>query len=68
MDLFIALILIGLLGYEFYTGQIIVQNGARSKSLSRAVNPGTFWFWISVQVVIVVVMFLSWLEVINLPI
>jgi len=68
MDLFTAVILMGLLVYEFYTGEIAVQNGARSKSLSRSTNPSTYWFWVIVQAVIVVIMLLSWFNFIELPI
>jgi len=65
MELFIAVIVAGVITYEFYTGAIVVQNGARGKALSRKTHPGTFWFWIVVQAAIVVWMLLEWIGVIN---
>ena len=68
MDLFIAVILLCLIGYELYTGEIAVKNGARSKALSRSTHPSTYWFWVIVQAVIVVIMLLSWFNFIEFPI
>lgn len=65
MELFIAVIVAGVIVYEFYTGAIVVQNGARGKALSRKTHPGTFWFWIVIQIAIIVWMLLEWLNVIN---
>ena len=65
MELFITVIVAGVIVYEFYTGAIVVQNGTRSKALSRKTHPGTFWFWIVVQVAIIVWMLLEWFDVIN---
>jgi hypothetical protein len=65
MELFIAIIIAGVLVYEFYTGAIVVQNGARSRAVSRSDRPGHFWFWITLQVVFLVVLVLSWLGIIN---
>ncbi len=65
MELFIAAIIVGVIVYEFYTGAIVVKNGARAKSLARATNPGTFWFWIVVQAVIVVWMVLETFGIVN---
>ncbi len=69
MELFIAVIVIGVMAYEFYNGEIIVKNGAsRAKGLSRKTNPGTFWFWIVIQAAIVVFMLLEWLNITNVGI
>jgi len=65
MELFIAVIVAGVMAYEFYTGAIVVQNGARGKALSRKTHPGTFWFWIVVQAAIVVWMLLEWFGIVN---
>jgi hypothetical protein len=65
MELFIAVIVAGVIMYEFYTGAIVVQNGARGKALSRKTHPGTFWFWIVVQVAIIVWMMLEWFNIAN---
>ena len=65
MELFIAVVVAGVMVYEFYTGAIVVRNGARSKALSRRTHPRTFWFWIVVQAAIVVWMLLEWFGVIN---
>ena len=65
MEPFIAVIVTGVVVYEFYTGSIIVENGARAKSLSRKEHPGTFWFWIVVQIAIVAWMLLEWFGVIH---
>jgi len=65
MELFIAIIVAGVIIYEFYTGAIVVQNGARAKAISRADRPGHFWFWIVVQLGIIVVSILSWLGIIK---
>ena len=63
MELMIAVIVAGVMVYEFYTGAIVVQNGARAKAVSRADRPGHFWFWIVVQTAIVVFMLLEWFDI-----
>ena len=65
MELLIAVIVAGVMVYEFYTGSIIVENGTRAKSLSRKDRPGTFWFWIVVQTAIVIWMLLEWFGVLK---
>jgi len=52
MNLLIAVILIGLITYEMYTGDIPVRYGAtvsRSRSISRSDKPFQFWLWVTVQ-------------------
>jgi len=66
MELFIAVIVVGVMVYEFYNGEIITKNGARAKALSRKTHPGTFWFWIVVQTAFVVWMLLEWFHVVNI--
>ncbi|HKJ37624.1 MAG TPA: hypothetical protein VJ972_02520 [Anaerolineales bacterium] len=66
MEIFIAVVMAGLIVYEFYTGAIVVQNGARAKAISRAGRPGHFWFWVVVQAVVLVWMTLEWLGVVNI--
>ena len=66
MELFIAVIVAGVMVYEFYTDAIIVQNGVRGKAMSRKTHPGTFWFWIVVQAVIVMIMLLEWFDITHL--
>ena len=63
MELMIALIVAGVMVYEFYTGAIVVQNGARAKAVSRADRPAHFWLWIVVQTAIVVFMLLEWFDI-----
>ena len=66
MELFIAVSVAGVIAYEFYTGDIIVKNGTRGKALSRKTHPGTFWFWVIVQVGIIVLMLLEWFNITHL--
>jgi hypothetical protein len=42
MEFFIAVIMVGMLAYEFFTGEVIVKNGVRGKAVSRKDSPGTF--------------------------
>jgi hypothetical protein len=66
MELLIAVIMVGVVVYEFYTGAIVVKDGARSKAISRKDRPGHFWFWIVVQAAIFVWMMLEWLGFVNI--
>lgn len=52
MELFIALILAGVILYELYTGNIPVRYGStvsRKRSVSRSEKPVQFWLWVTVQ-------------------
>lgn len=52
MNLFIAVILIGLIVYELVTGTIPMRYGAthsRTRSVFRREKPIQFWIWVAVQ-------------------
>lgn len=65
MELFIAVIMVGMLVYEFFTGEVIVKNGVRSRTVSRKNSPGTFWFVVALQVAIMGWMALELLGLVN---
>jgi len=69
MELLIAVILIGVIVYELYTGNIPVRYGStvsRSRSVSRTDKPFQFWLWVVIQAAAAVVAILLWLGIINL--
>jgi hypothetical protein len=54
MNLFVAVILAGLIAYELYGGTIPVRYGAttsRAHSISRSEKPFQFWAWVAIQAV-----------------
>ncbi|MBV6450498.1 MAG: hypothetical protein MHPDNHAH_01222 [Anaerolineales bacterium] len=54
VNLFIAIILAGLIVYELFTGTIPMRYGAthsRKRSVSRSEKPIQFWIWVAVQAV-----------------
>jgi hypothetical protein len=69
MELFIAVILIGVMLYELYTGNIPVRYGStvsRSRSISRSGKPFQFWMWVGIQGAAAVVALLLWLGIIRI--
>ena len=66
MEIFIAVIMIGMLVYEFFTGEVMVKNGTRGRAVSRKDSPGTFWFVVILQVVILAWMTLEMLGIMNI--
>jgi len=65
MELFIAILMAGMIVYEFYTGEVVVQNGVRAQSRSRKSKPVTFWFTVVIQAAILVWMLLEWQGIVN---
>lgn len=68
MELFIAVILAGVIFYELYTGNIPVRYGStvsRSHSISRGEKPFQFWLWVVIQAAAVIVALLLWLGIIK---
>ncbi len=52
MNLLIAVILVGVIVYELYTGNIPVRYGStvsRERSISRSEKPFQFWLWVVIQ-------------------
>lgn len=52
MNLLIAVILVGVIAYELYTGNIPVRYGStvsRSRSIARREKPVQFWLWVLIQ-------------------
>jgi len=66
MELFMAVIVVGVMVYEFYTGGIITKYASHAKALSRKTHPVTFWFWIVVQAAFVIWMLLEWFNIVNI--
>ena len=59
MELIIAVILIGLILYELYTGNIPLRYGStvsRKRSVSRSEKPVQFWLWMVVQAGLAIVL------------
>lgn len=58
MNLFIAVILVGVIVYELYTGNIPVRYGStvsRSRSIARVEKPLQFWMWVIIQAIFAIV-------------
>ena len=54
MNLLIAVILVGVVVYELYSGSIPVRYGStlsRARSISRRERPVAFWLWVMIQAV-----------------
>ena len=66
MEILVTVIMVGMLIYEFVTGEVIVKNGARGRAVSRKDSPGTFWFVVALQVAIMGWMTLELLGVVNI--
>lgn len=68
MELFIAVILVGVIFYELYSGTIPVRYGStvsRSRSVSRSEKPFQFWLWVVIQAGAAIVALLLWFGIIN---
>ena len=69
MELFVAVILFGVIAYELYTGNIPVRYGStvsRSRSISRSAKPFQFWVWVVVQGVAALIALLIWFGLISI--
>jgi hypothetical protein len=65
VELFIVIIIFGVLLYELYTGSVITRYGTGANAISRETNPAKYWIFLAGQAILGVIVLLVWLGIIK---
>ena len=66
MELFIIIIIFGVMLYELYFGEAVMRLGSGARKISRTTSPFKYWMLLAIQAAFVALALLIWLNIIKL--